>query len=587
MKHTHWMALVPSALLVLAGGSTLAAGSRSRSAIPAIDKVYFAQHHVLEPGDPLFKLVGELEALIKVQVYSDAPDRSPHVFATLRLGDTMRDIRLRGPDTLPRRPDGDPALRVHSYDDSFTAMIPREWVKPGLNVVVELRDYDYVNSKDDTDYVNVNPRREITLLDTRSIPDLKIGAPTRMVMHMFDIHHFGLGKGADYPQGWQAELKARLPFAELDLRRVRDITFDEIVIPPGMGFPPARFGNAGDLEAFAGEFERKTGRLFSHQIGRLAYLWGAALKRAGSGSELYRTYCINSAGILSSGRGGNYVTSNHLHRRGLLLHELGHAYGLPHWSGHRDYPYQRTLYGRDQGVESAPNAGPTWAFDLNLREFLPAYVMIDGAIQWIHDPMHGGGRSRVTNAVYTHFSDYSIHRMQQWIESRGVSWNDEIGEYARWNQTTGAYDLVVENDGLRLPVERDVEVMSLMVTANATVPEANIIHPPIGPYVAGLVRVFDADSEADRQAAGELGYSPDTCTVALRVTQGGTVTSYLLRVGISPEDGIQAFNVTALNLPVRDGEITNVELLYCPDVMTNGITPDHKVLAVWPQPPPQ
>lgn len=496
----------------------------------------------------------------------------------------MREIRLRGPETLPRRPDVDPVLMEHTYDDSFTAMIPREWVKPGLTVVVELRDYDYLNSSDDKDYVNVHPRREITVLDTRSLPDLKIGAPTRMVMYAFDIHYFGLGKGADYPNGWQAELKAKLPFAELDLRRVRDITFDEIVIPPGMGFPSAKFGNAKDLEAFAKEFELKTQRMFSHQIGLLAHMWGAALKRAGSGSALYRTYCINSAGVLSSGRGSNYVTSNHLHRRGLLFHELGHAYGLPHWLGRKDYPYQRTLYGRDQGIESVPNAGPTWAFDLNMREFLPAYVKQDGTIQWIHDPMHGGGRSRVTNSVYTHFSDYSIHRMQQRIESAGVCWNDATGKYAMWNQATGAYDKVVKNDGLTLPVERDVEVISLMATANATLPEANIIYPPIGPYVAGLVRVFDANSEADRKAAAELGYSPKTCNVALRVTQGGTVTSYLLRVGISPEDTLQAFNVTALNLPVRDGPVTNVELLYCADVMTRGITPDHKVLYFWPKP---
>ena len=125
--------------LFLASCSTLNPG---RSANPRIDKVFLAQYHVLEPSDPLFKLVGELETLIKVQVYSDTADPSPYVFVKLQLGDKAREIRLRGPRTLPKRPTGDPVFVKHSYDDSFTAMIPREWVKTGLKVIVELRDYD-------------------------------------------------------------------------------------------------------------------------------------------------------------------------------------------------------------------------------------------------------------------------------------------------------------------------------------------------------------------------------------------------------------------------------------------------------------
>ena len=58
---------------------------------PTIDKVFFAQQHVQEPSDPLFKMVGNLPALIKVQVYSDKPRKAPGVVAILRLGKMKRD----------------------------------------------------------------------------------------------------------------------------------------------------------------------------------------------------------------------------------------------------------------------------------------------------------------------------------------------------------------------------------------------------------------------------------------------------------------------------------------------------------------
>jgi len=40
---------------------------------PKIAQVCFAQHHVLTPDSPYFKLIGNLEALIKVQVYAQVP----------------------------------------------------------------------------------------------------------------------------------------------------------------------------------------------------------------------------------------------------------------------------------------------------------------------------------------------------------------------------------------------------------------------------------------------------------------------------------------------------------------------------------
>lgn len=543
-----------------------------------IDKVFFAQQHVLAPDNPLFKLVGGLNALIKVQVYSDAAIPSPYVFALLELDGKRTELRLRGPRFLPKKPDCDPVLMEQSYDDSFTAMIPKEWVRTGLKAAVELRDYDYTHVNDDDKvYTNCVAGKQVAILDKITLDNLKIGAPTKLVIEMFDIHYFGRGVGADYPDGWEEELKAKLPVADLVIHRVRNIMFKEIVMHPINDGPSAKYSSLED-------FKNRTGREFDGEQA-IALYWCAALKRAGGTFGLWRPYHVNIAGLYSGGQAGGYRSCANLHRHGVLIHELGHTFGLPHWSSSRDYPYVRTMYGKNKGEPTSPNAGPAWAFDLGREEFLSPRVMTDGNLKWTRDPMLGGGRSNLKNYLYNHFSDYSISRIQSRLETQAVYWNEGLGAYAQWNQDTGAYDKLIENDGVKLPIQQDADVISIMASANAAVPDANIIYPPIGPYKAGLIRRFDANSAEDREAAGKFGYTPGTCNACLRVTQGGKMKAYLIPVKVSPEeDPLKAFNVSAVNVPASEGEITQIELLYDANLIKEGLTKDSKSLYVWRKP---
>ena len=50
---------------------------------PSIDAVFFAQTHVQRPDDPLFRLVADRSALIKVHVISATGATAPSVSATL------------------------------------------------------------------------------------------------------------------------------------------------------------------------------------------------------------------------------------------------------------------------------------------------------------------------------------------------------------------------------------------------------------------------------------------------------------------------------------------------------------------------
>jgi len=393
-------------------------------------------------------------------------------------------------------------------------------------------------------------------------------------MQMFDIHFFGSGKGADFPEGWQTELEAKLPVAELVVHRVRNLMFNEIVMPPIFGKPSALYTGFED-------FKKQTGLDFEGEQA-IALKWCTALKAAGGTFGLWRPYHINIVGLYCGGQASGYRSCGNLHRHGVIHHELGHTFGLPHWGSKKEYPYKRTMYGESTGEEAPPNAGPTWAFDVQRRDFLAPRHIVDGKLTWTRDPMHGGGRSNMKNYMYAHFSDYSMRRIQSRLEDQAAYWNEETGQYAQWNQETGKYDKVIENDGVLFPIERDVDVISLLMSANAAVPDANIIYPPIGPYTAGLIRLFDADSAEDRAKAQAFGYTEDTCNVCLRVTQGGIVRNYLMKVRVSRDDDpMQTFHVSAINLPARDGDITQAELLFTPEVIAKGITPEHTVLYTW------
>ena len=562
-------------LLLLFGGGCapfrLTIGNTSPEKLK-IDRVFFAQNHVQEPGSPYFKLVGSMPTLIKVQVYSETGAPAPVVIARLDLDSKTLDLPLCGPKTLPRRPTCDPVLMPQSYTDSFTAMIPKEWVRTGLKVTVELRDYDYLGlDADDNDYTHSVSANRIKILDRQVLNDLTIGAPTQLVMQMFDIHYFGGGVGADLPQGWQSELQAKLPVAKLVVHRARGLMFNEIVMPPMFDKPSGKYTSLAD-------FKQRTGHDYDGEQG-VALRWGSALKAAGGRHQFWRPYHMNICGVHAGGQGGGYRSCGSIHRHGVIIHELGHSFGLPHWIKNKDYPYKRTMYGQDQGKPTVPNAGPVWAFDMGRADFIAPRRMVGGKLVWTKDPMQGGGKSGLKDYMFKHFSDYSDWRMQKRFENQGVYWNAAAGNYAQWDQTTGAYDKVVENDGVLLPLERDVQVISLLASANVVVPEANIIYSPIGPYTGGLIRMFHADSPVDRLEAQKFGYSDAHTNVCLRVTQGGKVSTYIMRAGVSPDDDpMKVFNASAINLPARDGAITRAELLYCPNVISKGITPAGRVL---------
>ncbi|NCG12764.1 MAG: hypothetical protein GWP38_05400 [Planctomycetia bacterium] len=523
----------------------------------SIDAVYLAQSHVQKPSDPYFGLVSQRDALLKVHVVDPNTPAAPPVTAVLNLNGQVLNLNLTGPTTLPASiPDG-PGIVQHSFDDSFTATIPAGWVQPGLQITVNAG------------------------VASTTLLNLEIGAPTKVIMTMFDVQYFSDTSG-DYPAGTFAELESKWPVSELEVRRLEHVVFPELVIPPRSNLPAARVRSQA-------EYLEQTGQPFDgEQAAALA--WNRALKRAGGLSGRYTLSYINIYGVNAGGQAGGFAGVGNGTSQGVLIHELGHALSLPHWANDPSYPYVGSMFGIDPPGSNNTHVGPTWAFDAPTQTFLPPIVQTNNpgnhpSGTYKVDPMQGGGNGYQEPVfLMNHFSDYSMNQMRNYLEGHVVIWNDNLGQYASWNQAAADYTSTVSNNGVQFPIERDVPVISVMASVSGANPKVSMAYPPIGPYTGSLIQLFDPTSATDRATAQSIFAPAEGCDVCVRVIQGGIEKTYMLAAswepGIDPLQG-NSLRTEAINLPAADGEVTRIQLLLTPDAEINGLPANPEVLHTW------
>jgi len=523
-----------------------------------IDSLWLAQTHVVEVRDPLLKLVGNRKALLKANVVSPNAGVSPTVRATLRVGNESTTLTLKGPATLPKQLASEPGVVVHRYEDSFTVQLPAEWVRPGLTIEVEAGQ----------SVEKISPA---------------VGAPTVVHLTMWDVYYFGRGVGGDYPSGWAEELEAKWPVADLRVQRVPKLLFDKLVIPPR--------GTVGAaLVASPEEYKAKTGVAFDGEQGA-ALRWVSALCKAGGQSDL--TLCfVNIHGANAGGQAGGFSGVGNGTGVGILNHELGHALSLPHWGGNAMYPYKGPMVGiAAPDTENGTHAGPAWAFDLPSGTFIPPTVQPgnvgDRAVGTFKaDPMQGGGTGdQEPGFLMRHFSDYSVSRMQNYLEGKVVIYDSNRKQYVSWDSAANAYSKLRTSNGVNYPIERDVQVVSIMAATSMVEPTVNFVYAPIGPYASGLIRTFDPGVPADRTEAAKIYCPAAGCDYSLRVVQGSQTRTFMLRAsGSMADDPLldASFGTAAINLRASDGTITDVRLLATPDAQVAGVPANPTVLARWP-----
>lgn len=531
----------------------------------SIDAIYFGQTHVLKPDNPYFGTVGERDVFIKVHVTDPAAVASPSVFATLSLNGDFLTVTLTGPANLPTSiPDGLGVVQ-HSTANSFTGVLPAAWVKTGLQVTV-------------------NAGSVMT-----TVSDMKVSAPTKVIMTMTDVEYFANTTG-DYPAGTFAEMEQKWPVKDLEVRRLNNAVFRELVIPPR-----SDVSAQGVRIKSKAEYQGQTGLAFDGEQAA-ALEWNGALKRAAGRSGRWSYYYLNVYGAFAGGQAGGFAGVGSGTDIGILQHESGHALSLPHWGDHAAYPYKGAMHGISApgGVYNGTHAGPAWAIHQPTNAFIPPTVQpgnVGGKTAGTYkvDPMQGGGEGYQEPAyLLNHFSDYSVNQMRNYLNSHVVVWNPALsggsGSWAQWNQTTGGYTTAVSNNGVQFPTTRDVQVISILASMSGAKPSINMVYPPVGPYTAGLIRLFDPYVAADRTAAQSI-YAPTSgCDYCVRVVQGGVTKTYMLAASAltSPPltDG-SSLETEAINLPAADGAVTRIELLSTPNVEDVGMPATPTVFYTW------
>lgn len=521
--------------------------------------VFFAQTHVQQPTDEGFRLVSGKDALIKVNMSADTGENAPVVNAILTLGATTETIMLSGPSTLSDPIDLRPGFVEHKFENSFTAMIPKEFIQPGLTIVVEAGDQQ------------------------TNFDDLKIGAPNKIIMNMFDVNFFQSSPG-DYQAGWQEELEAKLPVSEIELRRLPNVIFSELTVPP-----------RADANAVAArvsskeEYQTITGAGFDGEQGAAAQ-WNGALKAAAGTKGRYALFYVNIYGVPSGGQAGGFGGVGNGTSLGIFNHELGHALSLPHWGSNADYPYKGDMLGVPAPeVYNDVHVGPVWAFDTTKNTFIPPTVQenaVGGEVgTYKKDPMQGGGTGdQEEGFLIRHFSDYSIQRVQNFLENHIVTRNESGTSYSSWDSEVKSYTNTVSNNGVEFAIESDIDVISIMAGVSAVTPQATILYPPVGPYKSGIIELFDPTKETDRASAASKYCPNGGCDVSLRIVQDGEIKLFMLPIdmdaSLEPLDS-KSFKTRAVNLRASDGSVTKVELLNTPDAEVNGMPGSPEVLYSW------
>ncbi|MFN7561015.1 MAG: autotransporter-associated beta strand repeat-containing protein [Prosthecobacter sp.] len=530
----------------------------------SIDAIYFGQTHLHKPDNPYFGTVGGRDVFIKVHVTDPAAVAAPSVFATLNLAGQFLTVQLTGPATLPTSiPDGLGVVQ-HSTANSFTGVLPAAWIKTGLQVTVNAGSV------------------------VSTVTDMKVSAPTKVIMTMTDVHYFARTP-SDYTAGTFAELEQKWPVQDLELRRLNNVVFRELVIPPR-----ADVSAQGVRIRSKAEYQGQTGLAFDGEQAA-ALQWNGALKAAAGRSGRWSLYYLNVYGAFAGGQAGGYAGVGNGNDIGILNHELGHALSLPHWGDNAAYPYKGAMHGINAPSNyNGTHAGPAWAIDQRTNTFIPCTVVAGNVGgkpvgTYTVDPMQGGGEGwQPAGFLMNHFSDYSVNQMRNYVNSHVVVWNPALssgnGSWAQWNQTAGDYTTVVTNNGVQFPQQRDVQVISILASMSGAKPTLNMVYPPIGPYTAGLIRLFDPTVAADRTAAQSIYAPTNGCDYCVRVVQGGVTKTYMLAASslTSPSlTDLASLETEAVNLPAADGAVTRIELLSTPNVEDVGLPANPTVFYTW------
>ena len=522
----------------------------------ALAQIHLAQTHVLPMSSKYLRLVAGRETLIKVNlVAASAESQAPVVSVTAKVGDVEETFALTGPAIMPQSLD----KTKQSFADSFVVLLPEKWIQPGLSLQVRAGEL------------------------TTEVKPL-IGAPNPLHLTLLPLNIFKSNNPPKEPQDWPAEFQAKLPISSLVIERRDPILLTEVVVPPrgDVNLPAVRVRSQQ-------QYREKTGKNFDGEQGLALGITNAI--QVAAGDNRLSVYYAHVAGVgVGGGLADSFTGMGIAGNLAVFFHEFGHTLSLGHWKNNPKFPYQSDL----DGIKGDPgHVGTTWGFDarqntvvgeIQLPYFIPPTVQTNSVGREVgvykKDPMAGGGSGDQEKGFHFRmFSDFSNYQMQNFLEKELVIWDESKKSFAKWDDDNKRY-AAIKNNGVDLPIERQVSVYTVLYGVSAVTPEANFVYTPIGPYSSGMIRLFNADKLMDRESSQALLCKP-RCDFTLRLTQNGQTTNYIVRGIWRPDTNPlskDSYFVGALNVPSRLGPITAADLILTPNVAVAGLEPSQIIL---------
>jgi hypothetical protein len=340
-------------------------------------EVLIGQTH-LTPADWPFQTVSA-DRPLTIAVAATGSGSAPAFVATVKLDGKEHSICLVGPDTLPSNVED---LQLTTY----RAALPAAWVRPGIEVEVQVG--------------------EVTAGFT-----VDVKAANALTLYLVDAALFGEGTNAETSDAQLRELLARLPVSYLDVGKNPFGVWSPrrlLIDPRDDGKTPNGAETSHDAivvseNPHCTSADQTAGTCTPHSgYGTMAGVLSALdtfreANGVGSASTWYADLTMELGGGLAGGQRGVGDDTNLV-----MNHELGHAWGFPHWDGqHTDYPYE--------GVKSERGGfGDRWALD-QVRGLLLS-PLCKGAER--QSPMQRSGDSCLpAGSWFDPYADYEAARL--------------------------------------------------------------------------------------------------------------------------------------------------------------------------------
>lgn len=551
------------------GGEGGNGGSNDEGALPnlTINQLKLAQTHLIpatglsitgsddtSTADELeLHMVGNRAALALVEL---SPTEVDGLMVEGRIGDTdLGSVSLQDNSALPITESGG----ARQSDSAFVADIPSSWLQSGLQLrtnaaAAEPSDWQPITVGADPSYtVHVLPMY-LFGADDEDVPFADVSAPSQTI---------------------QDEMFAKIATSTLEAVNHSAVRLDwpSVVVSP-----------RGDVPAYV--MDDVDDELSSFDTLSAGLQTIRALRSAnGDGRMASHDYGVmvlaDASGNLAStggGLGGGDTAVGGTAFGGVFIHELGHAFGMPHAGSSYDdnggYPYV-----------GGSLDGSVASYDQHRRVFQPVQVpsnanrfsgcesdtfggtprQVDGNNDCVRqDPMQSGSGDQADGDAFTTFSDYNAGVMQRYFEgqtteevngdhrySGGKLFIDPASSsgYSRWDTIDLNYvdvdPTTLGRNGLdgingNIPEQRDVSVYRVVGTiSNAGTTGATQIYPVVGPSSGNLLRLIDPNSASDRadivpdSSADYRHYCKGRgCDYTLRaVYLGGVIRDVLLNKG--------------------------------------------------------